>query len=248
MFLYTIIGNEGLVEKFKAQFKPDANGDGYLFFADDYGEGVPCSHAQHQSYVNEFEGCVRGSHRFMVRWAIAMCFFLIAAMSLAVWHFGVDILDKNDTVAKTLGALLFVIPLPYLFWKGNKVRKRPLHELVNNNPNASAVVSSGKRRSSKEIYVQRLRGMSPTGLGLGIFVGILGMGSSAYEYSNTSEIKLFFLMFPLILVSHILAVCLQMPSLHLMLQVINRFLSMIFRIVTMRSSLRAMMSFRPWPH
>ena len=41
MFLYTIIGNEGLVEKFKAQFKPDANGDGFLFFADDYGEGVP---------------------------------------------------------------------------------------------------------------------------------------------------------------------------------------------------------------
>jgi len=203
MFGMTTVGMEGLVESFKAQFKPDANGDGYLFFADEYGEGVPCTHAQYEAYVSDFEDCVRRSHRFMVRWAIAMFFLLLIVMVIAVWQLGSDILDGEGRGAQILFTLLFVSPLPYLFWQGNQVRKRPLEELVSKNPDALAVTSTGKRRSSKDIYVQRVRGMSSTGIGYGIFAGIIGIGTSAYEYSNTGEFKLYYLMFPAVLLCFI---------------------------------------------
>ena len=53
--LFGSIAIDNLIQNHKARFKPDPDKDGYLFFKDDYGDGVPCSSEQYEGYVSEFK-------------------------------------------------------------------------------------------------------------------------------------------------------------------------------------------------
>jgi len=172
MFLQelTSIAIEGLIKKYKARFDPDTQSDGYIFYKDDYGNGVKCSKEQYDAYVGEFETSVRKSKRFMWWWFWSVLVLYGVVLGYGVFILGhEEIVNKSENATKKIALFILLLPLYFLFSKGISLYKKPSKELCSSN-------EIGRERQSKEqIIDRRLRGTSWRLLIFGIFLSTLGL-------------------------------------------------------------------------
>ncbi len=196
--MFGSIAIENIIEGYKAQFKPDKSGLGYRYFSNSYGDGIPLSTEQYTAYVTEFESFVNRSQRFMFRWTLGMMLVLIVVMVAALTLLDSEVLTGDQW--GYIGAGLFVLPLIYFFYSGYELRKKPLRELVEENPGSAAVLGVQRKRSFEERFDQNLLGISPQAISMGIGVGLLGMVVSGYEFINKSQFKPLYLVFPAVIV------------------------------------------------
>lgn len=172
MFLLELIttATEGLVEKYKARFDPNPKSDGYIFYTDDYGNGVKCSKEQYDTYVDEFETFVRKSKRLLWWWFVAVLVLYGVVLGYEVFVLGhEEIVNENESATKKIALFILLLPLYFLFSKGISLYKKPSKELGSGH-------EIGRERQSKEqIIERRLRGASWNIPIFGIFLSSLGL-------------------------------------------------------------------------
>jgi len=191
------MATESLVEGYKARFRPTPDGEGYLFFRDNYGEGLPLTREQHAAYVDEFEGFVAGANRFMWRWLFFVLLLLAVVMFVVIWKFDNSFLEQKLDWLPEVGGGIVALPLMFFFWKGYKLRKKPELELANLGPHSTTIASTGRRRASSDILDERILGMSPTGLYVGILLGLVGSGLLIHSLYNGEKPELVYWILPL---------------------------------------------------
>jgi len=189
MFIFESIAIENLVSSYAARFRPNPEGDGYLFKKDDYGTGVPCSTEQYEAYVYEFEDFIGKKTRFMWKWFFAMILLTIVGLAAAVYYFGTDILGDDNHVVETMGGVLMVLPLLFIFKEGWALYKKPEIELNSNGE------IGRERQSKKEIMNRRFKGMSSTLIVFGLLISGLGLYFSLSSFDggyDSPYLKYFF--------------------------------------------------------
>jgi len=176
MFLTEIISTakEGIVEKYKARFDPDPNSDGYIFYKDDYGNGVKCSRGQYEAYICEFKAFVISKNRFMFWWFLTCLVVGAMVLGYMVFVLGHKELPEND-LFKNIWLALMLLPLIVIFSKGKALYQKPSYDLGSGN-------EIGRERHSKEMILnRRLRGASYQIPIIGILFSSLGLYFDVYD-------------------------------------------------------------------
>jgi len=169
MSIFEYIAVENLISSYAARFRPNPDAEGYLFNKDDYGRGVPCSTGQYENYVYEFEDFACRKTRFMWKWFFTMILVGIIGMVTAVYYLGADILSDDNHTVETIGGVLIVLPLLFIFKEGWILYKKPEIDLNTNG-------EIGRELQSKdEIINRRLKGMSYKIIILGLLTSGLGL-------------------------------------------------------------------------
>ena len=160
------IAVDNLLAMYKARFRPDPDGGGYLFSDSDYGEGVPCSVEQYDQFLAEYSRHLTRSLRLMWLWAIALIVLTItsAVLIFSVGGHPVDILseaiDGRYANYVAIGWMcLFMAPLLISLLKGHKLYRKPALELSV----AGSLYQGGgveRKRNRVDITDQRIKGMS----------------------------------------------------------------------------------------
>lgn len=202
MFWMTQVGNEGLIESYKARFKPNADAGGYLYNPDDYGQGVSCDAMQYRSYVSEFETFVARCQRFMIWWMVAIVLLggigaVLAGFYIESDIFEIKLFDTGFGVLEIAIPTLVASPLIYFFIKGKSLYQKPTLELGSAPSSAStASLATGRRHGSVDIMDRRIKGMSPSLILAGTLLPVFGVGVSAKEYLDTRVLDPSWFVFP----------------------------------------------------
>ncbi|MDC0435122.1 hypothetical protein OAM69_05720 [bacterium] len=192
-----------LLESYKARFRPNPNGEGYLFSDSDYGEGVPCSVEQYHQLLNEFSRHVTRSLRLMWLWAITL-FVLTIAGAVLVFSVRGHLMDILSEAIDGRYANLFAIgwmcllmaPLLISFIKGHKLYRKPALELSV----AGSLYQGGgveRKRASADITDRRIKGMSRSMLLIWFFLSVVSTIIVAMENNFPASIELWMLFPPL---------------------------------------------------
>ena len=179
MFGSVAINN--IIAKYSARFEPNPEGEGYLFFKDDYGTGVSCSTEQYQDYVQEFESFVASRLRLMWLWFFVFILLSIAGIILAIYFWGIDSINE-DKIPSYVGGIVMLLPLLVFFIQGWKLYQKPARELAGDTLNVSQ-----RKQSSSEIRKRRLKGMSVNMILIGLFFPALGLYFSFTETTGVYE-------------------------------------------------------------
>jgi len=178
----TSIASDNLVASYTSRFQRDPNGDGYRFFADDYGEGFACSAAQRNAYVEEFTLFVKRRMRFQILWLIGLVVVTVALLLVGTfwleWQPLIDFMERDDDLFPIIGAAMTVLPLIPAFRQGHRLYQKPVVEL------SQGRVATGRRHSTREILHRRLRGMSDVMIGLIILVPLAGIVVNGLEING----------------------------------------------------------------
>ena len=173
IYALTRIATDNILASHAARFERDESGDGYRFFADDYGDGFACSVEQRDAYVTEFTKFVQGRVRFQILWLIGLVIitigFLVATTFWLEWQPVIDFMEREDDLFPALGAVLTALPLVPAFLRGHRLYQKPVAEL------GMQRVATGRRHSTREVLERRIRGMSDTMIGLMIVIAFVGI-------------------------------------------------------------------------
>ena len=192
------MGLDGLLLSYKAKFTPNPNDAGYLYFKDDRGHGVPCSHEQYNEFVSGYEASLARLHKLMWRWAI--CFFILLAILFVVVAIKFNHLYPylETPVVTGIGGVIFMFPLGYLLLKSFEERKRPDIELIDTT--GAALGNSGRQRGTLELIDQRMKGVSAMPLVVGLFGACVGLFVATRQYLQDAIVNQYLLLFPLLIV------------------------------------------------
>lgn len=182
MYGLTSVATDNLVASYTSRFQRDPNGDGYRFFAGDYGQGITCSAEQRDAYVAEFIQFVEHRARFQIFWVIGLVVFTVAFLLAGTfwleWQPLIDFMERDDNVFPIVGATLTVLPLIPAFRQGHRLYQKPVVELSRER------VVTGRRHSTREVLHRRVRGMSDTMIGLIIIVPLAGIIVNGLEING----------------------------------------------------------------
>lgn len=182
MYILTTVATDNLVASYSSRFQRDENGEAYLFFSEDYGDGVPCSAEQRDAYVEEFKQFVKRRTRFQILWLIGLVVCTLAILLAGTFWFEwqplIDFMDRDDNLFPTIGALLTAAPLIPAFQQGRRLYRKPIAELCTQR------VATGRRHSTQQILDRRLRGMSYFMIVLIILLALAGFIVNALEING----------------------------------------------------------------
>jgi hypothetical protein len=178
MFIFELIAIENLLSSYTARFRANPHAEGYLFNKDDFGEGVPCTTQQYKIYVNEFEDFIRSKVHFMWWWFLTIIIVSIIGLVVMINYFGDSSLQADDNTMESIGGILMILPLIFIFAEGFKLYKKPENEL-------HILGEMGRERQSREeIMNRRYKGISINLIVFGLLLSGIGLYSDLSNFNG----------------------------------------------------------------
>jgi len=167
MNIPSAIGLDGLLQSYKAKFRPNPHSHGYLY-KNNQNINVTCSHEQYDEYVQAYETSLNNITKYMWRWAIL--YFTLLAGGLLTVHLKYPVLlpyIESPHFHKIVAAL-FMLPF----------------------------ANVGRLPSGMELFDDRLRAVPSKPLVMGLCICIIGLavvGKEYYDTRITSELLPYFI-------------------------------------------------------